>query len=1228
MVEDTIKAPHIKSDFLFTWLFNNLKPSQSLKLCEIPNSLDLDSSLKSLKKLWLKEEKKQNPAFIKALCYLFWPEFLYCSFINAIGNAQKVYIAVMIKELISNLDDSSGSSTRNSLLAAGIIVSAIFMSISKSNSDYRILLLSSRIRSLTTLMLSEKILKIHSRVINEGNILNLLGSDFELFESIAYVPILLGTPLLILNACLILYFSFGSSGLIGIGISIGHIPVIFVLALMGGKFRRQCNQLGDLRVKLVNNLIEGIKIFKFYAWELAFLDRIYGIRRQEMKARCKLANNNAVTMGIALGGIGLSIFVTFYVHLKWIEEPMTLGERYMLIIIYMTNHLQIVHMNTIAILMTILLKNIFKRVNDVMLLPEYLKTAHKVNEKYTVSLGNASFSHTIKKNDDYLTTEDNLEQAETNKKKVLSRIKFSLKRGKLLIIVGSVGSGKSSLLQALQQELCLTDGTMMINGLISYVSEVPWIISGTVQDNILMGSEFDSPKYNKILTSCCLSDDIDQFTNKDKTWIGERGITISGGQKARINLARALYRDFSILLLDDPLSAVDSKVCNSIFNDCILNSKESGKTVILVTHQLQFLDQADKVLVLENGNSVFFGSPKKLKNQRGIVEQIKKKEENCLNEKAAEGNLYSNIGNDSGENDEEMTEKMKFSSILKFLYGGFGNWVFIFFGACMIVSIQVMLQETIYWCSHRSDLDDTSDDYFLNGLGYWVAGFYFSIFLSTFFLTNSYLRCNNKLHNDSIAKIATVPSVYFDNNPSGRIINRFTKDISNCDGPLHFYLIDTGNVLGMVVGSIVVQLIIVPLVLVSLPAYLTVQFFILYKVSPKVSKLRKIENLSKAPILSQISCMLEGLITIRCQKLQPKFELEIKSKVNQYFQSYITYQSYLRFCQLYSDLAGLIIISVNLIILIENKNSLSISLIAYSLTASINVVSISSLALKDLLELSSYFMSAQHLLEYQDLEVENLESDKKLKVKHGKIQFDDLSLKYQPHLPLVLKNLSITIKAGEKIGVVGRTGSGKSSIFNVLCRLTEPESGTIYIDGKDYLKVGLHDLRRQISVIPQSAVLFSTTLKDNLDPFNSFPEDSIKKALSLVGLDKFVDLGIEVKIGTGGVKLSAGEKQLVCIARAILLNNKIVLLDEATSNIDVKTDRMIQKIIKQEFLNSTMIVIAHRILTAADSDKIIVMDNGNCVEFGKPADLFDVRGSIFRTLSKNAGLCKSHFLKP
>jgi ABC-type multidrug transport system fused ATPase/permease subunit len=506
-------------------------------------------------------------------------------------------------------------------------------------------------------------------------------------------------------------------------------------------------------------------------------------------------------------------------------------------------------------------------------------------------------------------------------------------------------------------------------------------------------------------------------------------------------------------------------------------------------------------------------------------------------------------------------------------------------------------------------------------------GIYVAQEISAIYLMNLITRCNHQIHDKSLKGLACTAISFFDNNPSGRIINRFSKDVTNSDGPLQFFLFDAVNTVGLVVSSIVVQLIVIPYITIVVPFYLVLQALIFCKVSWLIGKLRKKENLAKAPILSLTTSILEGLITIRTQRLESKFTSDMKEKVNHYYQCFITYQSYMRFNQLYSDLAGLLIVIVNIILIIKDQSIISASLAAYSLTASINIVSISSIATKDLLEISALMFSPQHLLEYKDLEPEKILSTKTFKITQGSISFEDISLQYQPHLPLVLHNLNFSITPGEKIGIVGRTGSGKSSILQVLCRLTEPASGTVLIDGKDYKTLGLHDLRRQISIIPQSSVLFSTSLRDNFDPLGLFHDDEIWKVLKLVGLDQLVisENGLNSPVGSEGIKFSAGQKQLVCIARAILVNNKIVLLDEATSNIDVQTDESIQKIIKSQFKDSTLIVIAHRLLTAADSDRILVMDEGKVVEFARPSDLIEKGSGHFFNLCESAGLTRFHF---
>lgn len=520
-----------------------------------------------------------------------------------------------------------------------------------------------------------------------------------------------------------------------------------------------------------------------------------------------------------------------------------------------------------------------------------------------------------------------------------------------------------------------------------------------------------------------------------------------------------------------------------------------------------------------------------------------------------------------------------------------------------------------------------TDEEFLRGLGLWTLGFYVSLGITASYLSACFTRCNHGLHNDALRAIAMTKNVFFDKNPAGRMINRFSKDMSNCDGVLNYYLFDCLSYTGFLWGSIVAQIIIIPYATIVIPFYILIQVLMFYYLSKIISKLRKKEYLSKSPIFSLINIALEGLTTIRSQNLQNKILQELMIHIEHNFSCFITNQSYMRFTQLYSEFFGLIIVIINVTIIMKSSNLIEISLAAYSLSSSINIISTSSIATKDLLELSSLMFSPQHLLEYSSLEQENLNPVSNLKINSGKIVFQNISLRYQPKFPIILNNLTLTINPGERIGIVGRTGSGKSSILNVLCRITEPSSGTVYLDDQDYKLFGLHELRKQISVIPQSSVLFSTSLRDNIDPVRIFNDDEIWRVLKMVNLfDAFRNEGLDSELGIEGVQLSAGQRQLVCVARAVLGKNKIIVMDEATSNVDMKTDETLQRIIRKEFDGSTFVVIAHRILTALDSDRIVVVDGGRCVGFDRPLQLFDENGYFYR-LAVSAGLERKHFLE-
>ncbi|OMJ87378.1 hypothetical protein SteCoe_10882 [Stentor coeruleus] len=397
------------------------------------------------------------------------------------------------------------------------------------------------------------------------------------------------------------------------------------------------------------------------------------------------------------------------------------------------------------------------------------------------------------------------------------------------------------------------------------------------------------------------------------------------------------------------------------------------------------------------------------------------------------------------------------------------------------------------------------------------------------------------------------------------------------------------------------------------------------KVASIIFRLRKLESISRAPFLSAVNSALNGLPTLRCLNLQDKFLTEFTKTIHQNYRAFITFYTFMSFNRLYCDLASNLILIINVIIIVSLRDYANATMAAYSLATVTTLIGTASNFSKEVLELNCSLVSAQRLLEYTNLpqEKSRKKGSHSCKITQGKIRFENLSMRYQPDLPLSLKNLSFEIDSSEKIGIVGRTGSGKSSIIQVLSRLVQPESGTIYIDDINYLDLSLVSLREQISVIPQQPIIFNTTIRNNLDPYNMHTEDEILYVLETIKLKDYIfefDKGLEIEINKNAFGLSAGQKQLLCIARALLKKNKIVLMDEATSNVDNETDALIQNITKKEFKNSTLIIIAHRIRTVIDSDRILVMDEGECKEFDSPLELGMNKSTIFYTILNSAGI--------
>ena len=508
------------------------------------------------------------------------------------------------------------------------------------------------------------------------------------------------------------------------------------------------------------------------------------------------------------------------------------------------------------------------------------------------------------------------------------------------------------------------------------------------------------------------------------------------------------------------------------------------------------------------------------------------------------------------------------------------------------------------------------------------------LYILTYFRNVSMLfpliKCAEKLHNLALSGIAYTESLFFDKNPTGRMLNRFAKDTSQMDELLLIFIGETVSSFTLMLGNFIVVFIICPWVLIIFAVLMIYAYFIVSYLAGPNKALRRLELVTKSPVLSLLNTSINGLSTIRCLNLEKKFKKEMKDSVLTNIKAYSAFQMSLRGIQFYLELAPNVMNIINIIILVAIRDTMQPGLAGISISLCVTIMGYVGYTFRTLIETDNYMASPQRLFEYQSLESEGeLEKNPNFKVSKGKIEVVNLYMRYRENYDYALKNLNFTIQPGMKTGVVGRTGAGKSSIMQVLFRLVNPTKGFIYIDGQDIMQAGLHDIRKQMSVIPQSAMLFISSLKDNLDPFHEHSDEEITKVLHKVRLGVLLEQlpeGLNSQINSKGLSLSAGQKQLVCLARAILRKNKIVMIDEATANVDSETDEFIQSQLMKRFKHSTLIIIAHRLRTIIESDWIIVMDEGATKEEGHPRDLVKDADSQFLSMINHTGPEESQYL--
>ncbi|KAJ8954554.1 hypothetical protein NQ318_000788 [Aromia moschata] len=1168
------------------------------------------------------------------------------------------------------------SQTEAYILASLIVASVLVNVMCIHNYMFHVMHLGMKVRVAACSLIYRKALRLSKTSLAEttiGQMVNLLSNDVGRFDFAAqHIHNLWVAPIETVIVMFLVYLYIGPTGLIGAGFLLLFIPFQMYMGKKTSQFRLRTAIRTDERVRLMSEIISGIQVIKMYTWEKPFAKLVEISRRKEIQQIRATSIIRAIMMScnLVLNRAAIYLCIVTYVLTG---STITASYAYTVSSFYGILRFTVTMVFPQAVTNYAETTVSIKRIKNFLLFEEcdlqkvnilsedkdiiksgdnkigILPTSHRKREPIGIHLKNAS-----------------VKWIKSSPENTLENITFSVNSDQLVAVVGPVGGGKSTLLHAILKELPPVEGSVEVEGIVSYASQEPWLFGGSIRQNIIFGQEFNLRKYDEVVRVCALQRDFALFPYGDRTLVGARGVTLSGGQRARINLARAIYKEADIYLLDDPLSAVDTRVGKQLFDECICGYLKH-KCVVLVTHQLQYLRNVNTIYLLSGGKVETSGSYSELKNSDSeftkLLEDSKEEEE--------EANRRLSQVNGGEENDEEKgtptqeKEERGSGTIAGRVYKSYlragGNWCKTAALVVAFIISQITASSTDYFVSIWSNVEQWKSENQLklqnatdiNNVTLEadiISGRSLQSFLNEYLTENaaiiiysclvfitviltvtrsiSFFRfcmtASTRLHNRMFDKIVNAPMIFFNTNPPGRILNRFSKDIGSVDETLPLTIVDTMQIgltvaaISLVIGSLNPWIILLTVIILII-------FYLIRRVFLATSRdVKRVEGVTRSPIYTHLTASLQGLTTIRAFGAQEILTFEFDNYQDQYSSAYYMFLGANRTFGFWLDFICVIYIALVTVSILFVENEMFGGNVGLALTQSMGLTGMFQWGMRQWSELENQMTSVERVNEYVEIQPEideNTREPPKFWPENGRVKFDKLCLKYGPDDPYVLKYLTFELKPQEKVGVVGRTGAGKSSLIAALFRLTHID-GRVLIDDVDTKEVPLHTLRSKISIIPQEPVLFSGTLRKNLDPFDEYNDEVLWNALDEVELKNAVtDLpsGLDSKMSEGGSNFSVGQRQLVCLARAIIRNNKILVMDEATANIDPQTDALIQTTIRRKFADCTVLTIAHRLHTIMDSDKVLVMDAGQVCEFDHPYKLLLKPSGIFHGLVLETG---------
>ncbi|EOA34104.1 hypothetical protein CARUB_v10021605mg [Capsella rubella] len=1180
---------------------------------------------------WPNPSENSSHPLLTTLLRCFWKEILFTA-ILAIIRLGVMYIGPALIQSFIDFTSGKRSSSWQRYYLVLILLGAKFVEVLTTHQfNFNSQKLGMLIRSTLITALYKKGLKLTCSARQNhgvGQIVNYMAVDVQqLSDMMLQLHAIWLMPLQVVVALVLLYGSLGASVVTAV---IG-LTGVFVFIFLGTKRNNtyQFSLMGnrDSRMKATNEMLNYMRVIKFQAWENHFNKRILMFRDAEFGWLSKFLYSMAGNIIVLWSTPILISALTFSTAI--LQEPIKTFPQSMI---------------SLSQAM-ISLGRLDSYMMSKELCGDVVERSLGCDDSIVVEVRNGSFSW-----DD----EDN--------KPALRDISFKVRKGELTAIVGTVGSGKSSLLASVLGEMHKISGQVRVCGNTGYVGQTSWIENGTIQDNILFGLPIVSEKYNEVLNVCCLDRDLQMMEFGDQTEIGERGINLSGGQKQRIQLARAVYQECDVYLLDDVFSAVDAHTGSDIFKNCVRGALK-GKTILLVTHQVDFLHNVDCILVMREGMIVESGRYDELVNSGLDFEELVTAHKTSMELVEASAHLTeekqitiipitpksphlsdlkdehfkSLISSHTLEDGSKIIkeEEKEIGQVSLRVYKHYFTEAYGWWGIGLVVFLSLTWQGSLmasdYWIAYETSAKNAiSFDESVFIRVYVIITFVSIILvcLRSYYVTHLGLKTSQIFFRQILNSILHAPMSFFDTTPSGRILSRASTDQTNIDTLIPFML---GLVASMYTTLLSIFIITCqytwPTIFFVIPlGWLNIWYRNYYLASSR--ELTRLDSITKAPIIHHFSESIAGVMTIRSLRKQELFKKENVKRVNANLRMDFHNNGSNEWLGFRLELIGSWVLCISaLCMVLLPSNVIRPENVGLSLSYGLSLNSVLFWAIYISCSVENKMVSVERIKQFIDIPSESeWESKGYLPPSnwpsHGNVHLKDLKVRYRPNTPLVLKGITLEIKGGEKVGVVGRTGSGKSTLIQVLFRLVEPSQGNIIIDGIDIRTIGLHDLRSRFGIIPQEPVLFEGTVRSNIDPTEQYSDQEIWKSLERCQLKDLVSSKpekLDSLVVDNGENWSVGQRQLLCLGRVMLKQSRLLFLDEATASVDSQTDAMIQKIIRKDFEACTIISIAHRIPTVMDSDRVLVIDAGKAKEFDSPARLLE-KQSMFTALVQEYAL--------